>query len=687
MAFATQSPLPVYVDGRGSLLEGGFLNFGVVGGNPETAPVAIYWDAAATQPAGQPLRTIGGLPVRNGSAAPVYVTGAYSLTIRDALGRLVAYEADSSVFDLGTQTQAAITAAMAAVIADLASATNVAKGAGQTGYGAAIAYATGVGLQLRRAGINLAAWPGVDPTGASDSSAAIRLAMAEATSSGRPLVWNGGTYLVTPDPASPPAGPFLSYCLKPANNAVWVMTSGALIKQANGAQSWCRCVSFQGCDGLRVYGELRVDANAQNRGGAINEHMHGVFLFDTKNSHFDRIHSINAVGDNVFIGGTDENAYGDNITIGSIYAKTAGRKNLVFHHCDNLQIGSAILDNSAGGSLVGGAVDSTERHCLDVEPDTYTGARRFVQSIGRLETYGMGNDFTAGTNPVTGDNWIVNIGSARCVQSAPSATVKAWAQNAITVNIAGTLEIVGCAGADSAVDLLYSARLNGGRLVIKGASATAGGYMLSAGAAGGDENRPELNFGSVMIENTVGHGVRFQSAVASIGTYKAKCAGYALEVGDNVSSASYRGSMTIDHLVTRDTGVPTTGAVVSLVSYAIAGYALTVRKITVLDTRGTKTGAIFQVAASNSTGLTIGDVVNPEAIPLVNWMSTDKFYRLGGSYYTAINTGPAQYVCVGTPDGMISAMIGSTAMRQDGGAGTSFYVKQSLTGNTGWVGK
>ena len=154
-----------------------------------------------------------------------------------------------------------------------------------------------------------------------------------------------------------------------------------------------------------------------------------------------------------------------------------------------------------------------------------------------------------------------------------------------------------------------------------------------------------------------------------------------------MSSASYRGSMVIDHLITRDTGVATTGAVVSLVTYAIAGYALTVRKITALDTRGTKTGALFQVAAGNAQGLVIGEAVNPEAIPLVNWLSTDKFYRLGGSYYTATNTGPAQYVCFGTPESMVSAMIGSTAMRQDGGASTSLYVKQSGTGNTGWVGK
>jgi hypothetical protein len=41
----------------------------------------------------------------------------------------------------------------------------------------------------------------------------------------------------------------------------------------------------------------------------------------------------------------------------------------------------------------------------------------------------------------------------------------------------------------------------------------------------------------------------------------------------------------------------------------------------------------------------------------------------------------------GTPEGAITAPVGSIFMRTDGGAGTSFYVKQSGTGNTGWVGK
>lgn len=41
----------------------------------------------------------------------------------------------------------------------------------------------------------------------------------------------------------------------------------------------------------------------------------------------------------------------------------------------------------------------------------------------------------------------------------------------------------------------------------------------------------------------------------------------------------------------------------------------------------------------------------------------------------------------GTPEGVVTAVVGSTFQRSDGGASTTLYVKQSGTGNTGWVAK
>lgn len=41
----------------------------------------------------------------------------------------------------------------------------------------------------------------------------------------------------------------------------------------------------------------------------------------------------------------------------------------------------------------------------------------------------------------------------------------------------------------------------------------------------------------------------------------------------------------------------------------------------------------------------------------------------------------------GSPEGVISATVGTLYQRTDGGAGTTLYVKESGTGNTGWIAK
>ena len=53
----------------------------------------------------------------------------------------------------------------------------------------------------------------------------------------------------------------------------------------------------------------------------------------------------------------------------------------------------------------------------------------------------------------------------------------------------------------------------------------------------------------------------------------------------------------------------------------------------------------------------------------------------------AINDRPGIISGAGTPEGTVTAPVGSMFLRSDGGAGTTMYVKESGTGNTGWVAK
>lgn len=55
---------------------------------------------------------------------------------------------------------------------------------------------------------------------------------------------------------------------------------------------------------------------------------------------------------------------------------------------------------------------------------------------------------------------------------------------------------------------------------------------------------------------------------------------------------------------------------------------------------------------------------------------------------TSFSTGTAVWKSgAGTPEGVVTAAVGSLFTRTNGGAGTTLYVKESGTGNTGWVAK
>ena len=41
----------------------------------------------------------------------------------------------------------------------------------------------------------------------------------------------------------------------------------------------------------------------------------------------------------------------------------------------------------------------------------------------------------------------------------------------------------------------------------------------------------------------------------------------------------------------------------------------------------------------------------------------------------------------GSPEGVVTASVGTLYLREDGGANTTLYIKESGTGNTGWVAK
>jgi len=88
-ALSVQPPFPIMTDIDGQPLEDGYIWIGVVNLPPITNPITVYWDAALTIPAAQPIRTRGGYPVNSGTPARLYSSDNYSIQVQDKNGSVV----------------------------------------------------------------------------------------------------------------------------------------------------------------------------------------------------------------------------------------------------------------------------------------------------------------------------------------------------------------------------------------------------------------------------------------------------------------------------------------------------------------------------------------------------------------------------------------------------------------------
>lgn len=143
-----EQPFKVYTGRDGKPLCNGRIYFGVANQNPIAAPVTVYWDAAGTQLAAQPLSTENGYICRAGAPANVFVTGSYSELVQDSKRRQVFYARTSDDFSIASAVQS--------FIANLSSTTNAVYGSGQIGATAALDYlANTIGASVFDGAVNV----------------------------------------------------------------------------------------------------------------------------------------------------------------------------------------------------------------------------------------------------------------------------------------------------------------------------------------------------------------------------------------------------------------------------------------------------------------------------------------------------------------------------------------------------
>lgn len=88
-ALSVQPPYPAFAGADGLPLENGYIWIGTVNLNPQVNQIAVYWDAALTIPAAQPIRTLNGYPVYQGTPSRFYVGSDYSIQVLDSNGSVV----------------------------------------------------------------------------------------------------------------------------------------------------------------------------------------------------------------------------------------------------------------------------------------------------------------------------------------------------------------------------------------------------------------------------------------------------------------------------------------------------------------------------------------------------------------------------------------------------------------------
>ena len=75
-------------------------------------------------------------------------------------------------------------------------------------------------------------------------------------------------------------------------------------------------------------------------------------------------------------------------------------------------------------------------------------------------------------------------------------------------------------------------------------------------------------------------------------------------------------------------------------------------------------------------------------VPSESFLAFDLLYRFLLGLDADVTTLEARVLRgTGSPESNVVASTGTLYLRSDGGAGTTLYVKESGTGNTGWIAK
>lgn len=630
-------PFPVFQDRDGQPLENGYIWLGVANLNPQVNPVIAYFDDALTIVAPQPLRTLNGYISRAGTPAQVFIDGAnFSILVQDSKGSMVYNFPDA------TGIEASVNAID--VVYDPA-------GAG--------AVATNVQAKLRET-VSVKDFGAVGD-GVADDTAAIQLAL----NSGASVInFPQGTYIID-------GGLTLT---APDTNLI---CTGATIKLKNNASSkgmllitGANCTVDGGTwDGNKNNGNKGVWGSAQF--ASFNIAMYGdrctVKNIDSVNTWGmgvkgfanylsvlnNRIRNTENYG--IFFDGSASVSHTGNRAIGNTIDMSEG-----FVTTQNN--GQAILFTAGAGQnqidweLSNNNIIGPQVSVNDQAINLGVRGRNGIVS-NNTTRYGAMGFSEGGANTVIDGNRFLDLSGTTRYGIEPSGGGNIISNNLVT---------------GSARGIILSGNINYDNTTITGNNITAdeNGIRLQINVTGSARN--------VIIS---GNYLKAPTCiVAQRDTTNLTISGNVI-VGPSPTFASGRG-ISVES-PPDDAYVFITGNTIIDVQrpYNIfASVAQTINYLFATNNNLSRAGVNLNSSVWTAEGLAVigttvisANNINPATIGL-EFSSVNQGSNIKIQYGTA------------TPEGSITANVGSLFINKSGGAGTTLYVKQTGTGNTGWAG-
>ncbi|MEK5280460.1 MULTISPECIES: glycosyl hydrolase family 28-related protein [Paenibacillus] len=504
--------------------------------------------------------------------------------------------------------------------------------------------------------------------GIKDDTVAIQNAINAGNAKNKVVIFPPGVYKVSSGHMRNPS--VLDWwCLRIPAKTNLSFEAGSKLVLAPNPPSDTRVLVILNASNITIAGTLEIDGSASTVKTAVNDQLHGLFISSSQNITIESVYSHDCYGDNIFVGGTEE-IPSVNVHIGYARCETAGRKNFVVHFVDQLHVNRAVLNNSRGG-----APGFTGANSLDLEPDVFKGTRSFYQRFDSLTTIGFGNDLSAGLTDAIARLWTLDIGSLDMrVSGSVSPALLSYG---LTLKINHLAIRSTDHKANFGLQTIYSQFIDIASAKFDGIGGPA--IYAAFNAAGG---KPRLHIGSLGMYgsgSTLASGVRIDGGDLYVGTMDAQdLTGSTLHLFTTESDVM----ATVDNMIVRNSG---TNQVVLVSSYGAAKPSLRLNNVAVFDTRAVKVKRILEFETLiGMQGTSLGTLYNPYSLP--EWFSTY------GNFKRAIRlTGgavlPAVFIVEGSPEGVVTAPVGSLAMRTDGTAQATLYVKESGSAASGWKAK